>query len=473
MRPTGEREVAGSCISTSPCTNRIDRAYPWDVATFVGLVIALLLGVGIGVAAANWVSRRRRERLARELGIGVETRSLLLADIQRLLTGVPGAAVLVETGSGRVVVASSDSYAMGVVVGERIVVAQILAMVTAVHRTAGIREETIDIRRPPYASGRIELLARVAPVNESIALVIAEDISGARRIEDVRRDFVANVSHELKTPVGALSLLSEAILEGADEPDEVRHFAGRMQIESARLSHLVADLVDLSRLQGDDPMQYAHEVDIDSVLREAVDSMRTTAQAKHIELVVGGDRHAQVYGVESQLVTAVRNLVANAVSYSGERTQVSLGCRIAADHCEITVTDQGMGIPSAELDRVFERFYRVDQARSRDTGGTGLGLSIVKHVCQNHGGSVSVWSVEGEGSTFTLRLRTVGRSIPREQGELPQSATSSSDATEEASDAGAGPLGRRRARRGLFKHRDTMSSTTQIPTQQSEEEPVR
>ena len=153
MRPTGEREVAGSCISTSPCTNRIDRAYPWDVATFVGLVIALLLGVGIGVAAANWVSRRRRERLARELGIGVETRSLLLADIQRLLTGVPGAAVLVETGSGRVVVASSDSYAMGVVVGERIVVAQILAMVTAVHRTAGIREETIDIRRPRTPPG--------------------------------------------------------------------------------------------------------------------------------------------------------------------------------------------------------------------------------------------------------------------------------------------------------------------------------
>lgn len=375
-------------------------------------MVALVIGASLGVLGAFWLSRRRSQRVARELGIGVETRSLSLADIQRLLTGVPGAAVLVDAKSGRVVVASSDSYAMGVVVGERIAVAQVLAMVTSVYRSAGIREEAIEIRRPPYAAGRIELLVRVAPVNESIALVIAEDTSGARRVEDVRRDFVANVSHELKTPVGALSLLSEAVLEGADEPDQVRHFAGRMQIESARLSHLVADLVDLSRLQGDDPMQYAQEVDIDSVLHEAVDSMRTTAQAKQIVLVVGGDRHAQVFGVESQLVTAVRNLLANAVSYSGERTQISLGCRIAPDHCEITITDQGMGIPSGELDRIFERFYRVDQARSRDTGGTGLGLSIVKHVCQNHGGSVSVWSVEGEGSTFTLRLPTVGRAVP-------------------------------------------------------------
>lgn len=382
------------------------------MATLVGLVVALGVGALLGVLGVYLVSRRRRIRLARELGVGLDTRSLLLADIQRLLTGVPGAAVLVDANSGRVVVASSDSYAMGLVLGERIAVAQVLAMINSVHRSAGIREESIEVRRPPYAAGRIELLVRVAPVNESIVLVIAEDISGARRIEDVRRDFVANVSHELKTPVGALSLLSEAILEGADEPDEVRHFAGRMQIESTRLSHLVTDLVDLSRLQGDDPMQYAQEVDIDEVLSEAVDSMRTTAQAKQIDIVIAGDRRAKVFGVESQLVTAVRNLLANAVAYSGDQTRITLGCRIAADHCEITVTDQGMGIPSAELDRIFERFYRVDQARSRDTGGTGLGLSIVKHVCQNHGGSVSVWSVEGEGSTFTLRLPTLGRSIP-------------------------------------------------------------
>lgn len=403
------------------------------MATLVDLAIALGVGALLGVLGGQFVSDRRRARLAREAGAGTDARSLLLADIQRLLTGVPGAAVLADTVSGRVLVASSDSYAMGLVVGERIAFDSVLSMINSVHRTAGIRETTVEVRRPPYAAGRIELLVRVAPVNETITLVIAEDISGERRIEDVRRDFVANVSHELKTPVGALSLLSEAILEGADEPDEVRHFAGRMQIESARLSHLVTDLVDLSRLQGDDPMQYAKEVDIDEVLGEAVDSMRTSAQAKEIEIVIAGDRHAKVFGVEGQLVTAVRNLLANAVAYSGEQTRITLGCRVASAHCEITVTDQGMGIPSTELDRIFERFYRVDQARARDTGGTGLGLSIVKHVCQNHGGSVSVWSVEGEGSTFTLRLPTLGRSIPAaEMAALTQAEVDPSDPHDEA-----------------------------------------
>lgn len=421
--------------------------YAGTVATFVGLLLTLVVGIGVGVAVTLYVIARRKRRLARELGIGVETRSLLLADIRRLLSGVPGAAILVDSGSGRVVVASPHAYAMGVVVGQRIVIAQILAMVTAVQRSADLREETIDVRRPPYASGRIELFVRVAPVNDSIALVIAEDTSGARRVEDVRRDFVANVSHELKTPVGALSLLSEAILEGADEPDEVRHFAGRMQIESARLSHLVADLVDLSRLQGDDPMQYAKAVDVDAVISEAVDSMRTTAQAKDITLVVGGDRHAMVYGVESQLVTAVRNLLANAVSYSGEGTKISVGCRIEPNHCEITITDQGMGIPVGELDRIFERFYRVDQARSRDTGGTGLGLSIVKHVCQNHGGSVSVWSVEGEGSTFTLRLPNLAQGLASESDNAAIDAQLTGqlvDPPQPRTDTTAGRRGRRK-----------------------------
>ncbi len=386
------------------------------MATIVGLVLAVGVGLLVGALGTLAVYRARdaRSHSADEIHDAEMPRDLSVSDTQRLLTGVPGAAVLVDVITGRVVVASSDSFATGLVVRERIAVEQVSAMIEAVHRSAGLREQTVELPRPPYATGRIELLVRVAPVNETTVLVIAEDISGTRRIEDVRRDFVANVSHELKTPVGALSLLSEAVLEAADEPDEVRHFAGRMRIESARLAHLVTDLVDLSRLQGDDPMQYAQEVDIDSVLHEAVDSMRTTAQARNIDITVGGDHHAKVFGVESQLVTAVRNLLANAVAYSAEQTRISLGCRVAPGHCEITVTDQGMGIPSAELDRIFERFYRVDQARSRETGGTGLGLSIVKHVCQNHGGSVSVWSVEGEGSTFTLRLPTVGRSIPNE-----------------------------------------------------------
>ena len=199
-------------------------------------------------------------------------------------------------------------------------------------------------------------------------------------------------------------LLAEAVLSSADEPEAVRHFAGRMEAESGRLSALVGDLIDLSRLQGTDPLKDAIPVSVDAVVSEAVDAVRQLAQNSQIELVVGGTRDLIVLGMESQLVTALRNLLSNAVNYSPRGTQVAVTTRLVNDVVEIAVTDQGMGIPETELQRVFERFYRVDQARSRVTGGTGLGLSIVKHVAENHGGEVGVWSVLGEGSTFTLRL---------------------------------------------------------------------
>ncbi|NQU36853.1 MAG: two-component sensor histidine kinase [Actinobacteria bacterium] len=312
--------------------------------------------------------------------------------------------MLVNSRTGYVVASSSEAATFGLVQGDRVAAPQIASMVSDVHRGVAIRDELVEVRRHPFATARIDLQTRVAPLNSGIAIVLAEDVSSTRRVDDVRRDFIVNVSHELKTPVGALSLLSEAVVAAADQPGEVRHFADRMRVESARLSHLVGDLVDLSRLQGEDPMLSAQPVDIDAVVSEAVDAMRTTAQAKGIAIRVGGEQGLTVYGVEGQLTAALRNLLANAVNYSGSNTNVAIGSRAVEGYVEVTVTDQGIGIPPTEIDRVFERFYRVDQARSRATGGTGLGLSIVKHVSQNHGGSVTVWSVEGEGSTFTLRL---------------------------------------------------------------------
>lgn len=326
------------------------------------------------------------------------------AEVHRLFEAIPGAVILVNSSTGLVQLASREAFSMGLVIGDRIAVNQIASMVGDVNRGASVRNELLEVRRNPFSTGRLDLQTCVAPLTKSTAVILAEDVSSTRRVDDVRRDFVVNVSHELKTPVGALSLLSEAVIAAADEPDEVRHFADRMRVESARLSHLVGDLVDLSRLQGDDPMREASEVEVDRVVAEALDAMRTTAQAKDIEIVTGGEHGLVMHGVEGQLTTALRNLLSNAVNYSGDRTRVAVGTRLVDDFVEITVTDQGIGIPSNEIDRVFERFYRVDQARSRVTGGTGLGLSIVKHVCQNHGGNVSVWSVEGEGSTFTLRL---------------------------------------------------------------------
>ena len=220
----------------------------------------------------------------------------------------------------------------------------------------------------------------------------------------MRRDFVANISHELKTPIGAIGLLAEAIQAASDEPAEVKRFAKRLVIEADRLGHLTQEIIELSRLQAAAPLASAEKVDIDSVVAQAVDRNRVAAESHRISLVSGGDAGAEVYGDEQLLVTAVHNLIANAIQYSPDGFRVGIGVTNSDGVVEIAVTDQGVGIPESERERVFERFFRVDNARSRHTGGTGLGLSIVKHAVQNHGGDVRVWSQQGSGSTFTIRL---------------------------------------------------------------------
>jgi two-component system sensor histidine kinase SenX3 len=220
----------------------------------------------------------------------------------------------------------------------------------------------------------------------------------------IRRDFVVNVSHELKTPVGALALLAETVQDAADDPVAVRRFAERMQQEATRLSVLVHEIIELSRLQVAGALQEVSPIRVRDVVDEAVDRAQTNAQAKNITITVGGSSDCVVYGDQNLLVTAVRNLLDNAVSYSGPSTRVGVGVRETEGLVEIAVVDQGIGIAADDQDRVFERFYRVDPARSRDTGGTGLGLSIVKHVAADHGGDVQMWSQPGKGSTFTLRI---------------------------------------------------------------------
>lgn len=400
------------------------------VSGLVGFVASVMVGGIVGGVIA-WMFLRSRLTSDRggdpEIDSGesesVSRRTelpLALPELHRLFDAVAGAVMLVNSRTGYVVAASDEAFTLGLVQGDRVITPQIGSMISDVDRGTPIRDELVEVRRHPFATGRIDLQTRVAPLNSTVAIVLAEDVSSTRRVDDVRRDFVVNVSHELKTPVGALSLLSEAVIAAADQPDEVRHFADRMRVESARLSHLVGDLVDLSRLQGDDPMLHAGPVDIDAVISEAVDATRTAASSKRIDIRVGGKYGLAVYGVESQLTAALRNLLTNAVNYSGDNTSVAIGSRAVEDLVEITVTDQGIGISEVEIDRIFERFYRVDQARTRATGGTGLGLSIVKHVSLNHGGTVSVWSAEGEGSTFTLQLPSLALSVL--QRDSPQRA---------------------------------------------------
>jgi two-component system sensor histidine kinase SenX3 len=259
--------------------------------------------------------------------------------------------------------------------------------------------------------------ARAEPLEDGDVALVVDDLTESRRVEAVRRDFVANVGHEIKTPVGALQLLTEAALEARDDPDAVQRFLTRMQREAQRLSRLVQELLDLSRLQGGEAQPVPVDVAVDAVLEEARDRTRSVADAKGIRLVRGGDVAQVVRGSEPQLVTALSNLLDNAVAYSASGTQVAVTVQARDDAVEIAVTDQGIGIAAADQQRIFERFYRVDPARSRATGGTGLGLAIVKHIVGNHGGEVSVWSSPGAGSTFTIRLPAAAAAAPAKDSQ--------------------------------------------------------
>lgn len=328
-------------------------------------------------------------------------------EVVRVLNVLPSAS-LVMSADGVVLRTSAKSQALGLVSRSLVTVPEIARLIEKVARDGEAREQEMRVRRPPLGRELLELRVRVAPLGTGAILVLIDDLAEERRVDAVRRDFVANVSHELKTPVGALSLLAEAVLASSEDPDQVRHFAERMQLEAARLSHLVQEVIDLSRLQGDDPHTRAEIVDVDDLVDRSIDEVRTVATASSVDFIVGVPSLSSIYGDRGQLQTAIRNLLTNAVAYSPEGTRVAVEARVTDYMVEIMVKDQGIGIPSNDLDRIFERFYRVDPARSRVTGGTGLGLSIVKHVCQNHGGECTAWSEVGVGSTFTLRLPLYG-----------------------------------------------------------------
>ena len=301
-----------------------------------------------------------------------------------------------------------------IVKDERITSEDLMALIRVARRTNETHRSRIEIARGPIGAGKREFEVSVSPLNdEGMVLVLISDQSEARRIDAVRRDFVANVSHELKTPIGALGLLSEAILGAKDQPDAVVKFASRMQIEAKRLTDLVQEIIDLSRLQSSDPLQKAFALEASDVVREAVAQAALSAESRNITVEIGEIEDTTVIGDRDQLIMAVLNLLENAINYSPENTKVSVVVKVKEELLEISVTDQGIGIAEGELARVFERFYRVDPARSRMTGGTGLGLSIVKHVALNHGGDIKVWSKEGVGSTFTLQL-PIAKSLEEE-----------------------------------------------------------
>ena len=380
------------------------------------IVVGVLIGLAAGLLLGVWLARRRKPDPAPLMSVPVDTTPGPPSSAE-VIDALPVAVAVLDRNDA-VVLANRSAVELGVVRGGRVVVAELRRLVRDVRLTRAPQEVEVELAAARLVRVPEAVRVRLVPVGEHghVALLV-EDVTEARRVEAVRRDFVAHVSHELKTPVGAMALLAEALQDASHDPEAVRRFAGRVQKEAGRLARLVQELIDLSRLQGADPLPSPTLVPVDQVVAEAVDRTRTTASARGIEIVRGGERELTVRGSESQLVTAVGNLIENAVHYSAERTRVAVAVRRRDGAVEISVTDQGMGIAEKDLERVFERFYRADPARSRATGGTGLGLAIVKHVATNHGGEVSVWSVEGSGSTFTLRLPPSAAAV-RPEGEI-------------------------------------------------------
>ena len=342
-------------------------------------------------------------RLRRNSGIDLGERAL-----PDLLTGVleqlEGASMILAPGDIPIY-QSAAIEGLGILKDNRIESQELLALVRVVRRTATKQQGSIEIARGPIGEGKREITVNVIPLSQGeLVLVMLRDESEAQRVHEVRRDFVANISHELKTPIGALSLLSEAVMEAKDDSEAVTKFASRMQIEAKRLTDLVQEIIQLSRVQDSDPLHEAEVLLTSDLIKEALDQCRTTADARKISLFFQESKDAYIQGDHDQMTMAVNNLIENAINYSPAGTKVSVSTSVENGIISIAVSDQGIGIPEVEVERIFERFYRVDPARSRETGGTGLGLSIVKHIVTKHGGEISVWSSENVGSTFTIRL---------------------------------------------------------------------
>lgn len=362
-------------------------------------LLALILGAIIGgsVSIVIVLALRARDRAQ------AETSSVIPDGVREVLHGMDDAAVVVDA-SSTVLAASTAALPFHLEEGEVLPSDELRALARRVRTAESAATATLRLRRgAPPAEPRL-VVVRATRISPRLTLLVLRDITERERVEQMRRDFVANTSHELKTPVGAVSLLAEAIESAADDPDQVRNFAGRLTAEASRLAQLTSRIMNLSRLQAADEFTDEREVAVDEIVASAVDAHAIQAGSAGVEIVRGGDRGLFVRGDAQVLGEAVGNLIANAIAYSPKGSNVGVGVKAVDDVVEIAVTDRGIGIAEGDQERVFERFYRADQARSRRTGGTGLGLAIVKHAVQRHGGEVRLWSRPGRGSTFTIRL---------------------------------------------------------------------
>ncbi|MFE6736914.1 sensor histidine kinase [Microbacterium sp. NPDC057650] len=365
-----------------------------DLALFA-LAVGAIIGAGL-VLLVGWAYRARAQA-AEETSQAVPTGTI------DVLASMDDAACVLDA-SGLVLAVSQAAARFGIEASAVLENAELRQLVRAVRQSGGSATETLRISRGGVRLDPRLVAARASAMGARLTLLVIRDVTEQERLDQMRNDFVANTSHELKTPVGAVTLLAEAIESAADDPEQVRKFAARIQAEAGRLGQLTGRIMSLSRLQSSDGLANLRPVSVDEVIASSIEAHGVQADSAAVELVRGGDRGAWVLGDAQILIEAVGNLVVNAIAYSPQGSRVGVGVRVEGEVVEIAVTDQGIGIAEADRERIFERFYRADEARSRRTGGTGLGLSIVKHAAQRHGGEVRLWSRPGRGSTFTIRL---------------------------------------------------------------------
>lgn len=361
------------------------------------IILGMLLGALLGGTTVYFLVKPKSQP-EQQSPTSNSSRNLIL----KLIQSLPDIVIWVD-GDNKIKYASEVALSLNIAREDKI---QIDALETLISMARKIDEPLIKKvkAKRPLGIAKLNLDTWVMRLERGEVLLWAQNNSVVSRVETMRRDFVANISHELKTPVGALSLLAEAIEESGKDSESIQKFAKRIGPETKRLTNVIRDIIDLSQVQSDDPLASANPVEVDRVINDAVDAVQLLADLNNVEIAQVNEPDVKIVGDEYQLVMAIRNLLTNAITFSPASSRITVGAKLKDGVVEITVSDQGIGISLENQSRIFERFYRVDPARSRSTGGTGLGLAIVKHVCENHGGEVSVWSVPGQGSTFTMKF---------------------------------------------------------------------
>ena len=361
------------------------------------IALGLILGLVLGALITYLWIKFQKDTEKSNTGTSSSLNQLL-----KLIQSLPDIVIWVD-GDNRIKYASEVALSLNIARDEKIQIDSLESLISTARKVDEPITKKIKAKRP-LGIARLNLDTWVMRLERGEVLLWAQNNSIVSRVETVRRDFVANISHELKTPVGALSLLAEAIEEAGKDSETIQKFAKRIGPETKRLTNVIRDIIDLSQVQSDDPLATASPVEVDRVINDAIDAVQLLADLHSIEIVQVKSPDVKIMGDEYQLVMAIRNLLSNAITFSPVNSRITVGAKLKDGVVEITVSDQGIGISLENQSRIFERFYRVDPARSRSTGGTGLGLAIVKHVCENHGGEVSIWSVQGQGSTFTMKF---------------------------------------------------------------------